>query len=173
MGSEVQRHLSSRLLARVLLRLSLGGCLALLASDAVSRFRAVRFEFYGIGNSIIYVTFNNGLLDVTGVRKYPGPARVKIETCAPSRIQNASCFFFRRWADGPDNDGSWFLLELRHPWLPFLAAVGLLIGTKYASFFRRKVNADGRCELCEYDLTGNVSGTCPECGTGISMGRDT
>jgi len=23
----------------------------------------------------------------------------------------------------------------------------------------------GRCEVCRYDLTGNVSGVCPECGT--------
>jgi predicted amidophosphoribosyltransferase len=23
------------------------------------------------------------------------------------------------------------------------------------------------CERCEYDLTGNVSGICPECGTAI------
>lgn len=26
---------------------------------------------------------------------------------------------------------------------------------------------DGRCEACGYDLTGNVSGKCPECGTTV------
>ncbi len=25
----------------------------------------------------------------------------------------------------------------------------------------------GHCETCDYDLTGNTSGTCPECGTPI------
>ena len=25
--------------------------------------------------------------------------------------------------------------------------------------------AAGRCVKCDYDLTGNVSGVCPECGT--------
>lgn len=25
----------------------------------------------------------------------------------------------------------------------------------------------GFCKVCEYDLTGNVSGTCPECGTAV------
>ena len=28
-----------------------------------------------------------------------------------------------------------------------------------------------RCPRCGYDLTGNVSGVCPECGGGISRGE--
>lgn len=34
---------------------------------------------------------------------------------------------------------------------------------------------DGRlkCEGCDYDLTGNVSGTCPECGKAIPMPYNT
>ena len=27
----------------------------------------------------------------------------------------------------------------------------------------------GRCPHCGYDLTGNVSGVCPECGTRFSV----
>ena len=27
---------------------------------------------------------------------------------------------------------------------------------------------DGHCKVCDYNLTGNVSGICPECGTAIS-----
>lgn len=27
---------------------------------------------------------------------------------------------------------------------------------------------DGRCVACDYDLTGNVSGRCPECGSEIT-----
>lgn len=30
----------------------------------------------------------------------------------------------------------------------------------------------GRCEHCGYDLTGNVSGRCPECGTPIASPQD-
>jgi hypothetical protein len=28
-----------------------------------------------------------------------------------------------------------------------------------------------KCDVCEYDLTGNVSGVCPECGTRIKPAR--
>lgn len=30
---------------------------------------------------------------------------------------------------------------------------------------RRSRRLEGRCGRCGYDLTGNVSGVCPECGT--------
>jgi hypothetical protein len=32
--------------------------------------------------------------------------------------------------------------------------------------WRRRVRA-GHCRCCGYDLTGNVSGVCPECGNGV------
>ena len=32
---------------------------------------------------------------------------------------------------------------------------------------RELLRSQGRCLSCGYDLTGNASGTCPECGTRI------
>ena len=32
---------------------------------------------------------------------------------------------------------------------------------------RRERRAKGLCERCGYDLRGNVSGVCPECGRGV------
>ncbi len=32
---------------------------------------------------------------------------------------------------------------------------------------RRRRRKRGECVACGYDLTGNVSGVCPECGTGL------
>jgi len=32
---------------------------------------------------------------------------------------------------------------------------------------REALRSQGRCPSCAYDLSGNVSGTCPECGTAI------
>ncbi len=48
------------------------------------------------------------------------------------------------------------------PLLPvaFLGAACGFVGWILA---RRKL--DGFCPVCSYNLTGNVSGTCPECGT--------
>lgn len=49
-------------------------------------------------------------------------------------------------------------------WLPasVLAFVGLFVSRR---FVRRE--RMGLCQQCSYDLTGNVSGKCPECGTVI------
>jgi hypothetical protein len=33
---------------------------------------------------------------------------------------------------------------------------------------KRRMGAAGRCSSCSYDLTGNVSGVCPECGMAIT-----
>jgi hypothetical protein len=51
-------------------------------------------------------------------------------------------------------------------WIP--AAVAFCT----AVFFHRKSRRerDGRCRKCDYDLTGNISGVCPECGTPVPQG---
>jgi len=47
-------------------------------------------------------------------------------------------------------------------WLPFLL-IALPTGFLFWSDHRRRMRA-GCCGKCGYDLTGNSSGTCPECG---------
>lgn len=38
----------------------------------------------------------------------------------------------------------------------------------YTNMRWKFIESDGRyCENCEYDLTGNVSGRCPECGSPV------
>ena len=44
----------------------------------------------------------------------------------------------------------------RHTWLSLFVARRLLLPKR-----RERL---GLCPSCGYDLTGNVSGTCPECG---------
>ena len=52
-------------------------------------------------------------------------------------------------------------------WLPVLCSVFLLLTAIVLVFiFRRRHGADG-CTSCGYDLTGNTSGTWPECGSQI------
>ena len=50
-----------------------------------------------------------------------------------------------------------------------LAAV--LPAAHLASAVRRKHHI-GRCPACGYDMTGNVSGVCPECGTPVKPAKD-
>jgi hypothetical protein len=49
-------------------------------------------------------------------------------------------------------------------WLPLVA---LLPPTLWLWHRDRRRPRPGYCRRCDYDLTGNVSGVCPECGTPI------
>jgi len=54
--------------------------------------------------------------------------------------------------------------------LPTLAAVTVWYAWDRPEEIRRKRRerrANGLCEHCAYDLTGNVSGVCPECGSRV------
>lgn len=42
-------------------------------------------------------------------------------------------------------------------------SLGFSVGTREAEKMRDRL-LRGDCMYCGYDLTGNVSGTCPECG---------
>ncbi len=52
---------------------------------------------------------------------------------------------------------------------PSIAPVALLlIGLTVAVWPGRRRPDPGRCRRCGYDLTGNASGVCPECGTPVA-----
>lgn len=53
-------------------------------------------------------------------------------------------------------------------WLPFL----LVAIPTAVLWLRRGGSEPGHCRKCDYDLTGNISGVCPECGTAIQSGTD-
>lgn len=54
-------------------------------------------------------------------------------------------------------------------WLPLLLCAGVALLAR--SYSGRA--APGRCEQCDYDLTGNTSGICPECGCATkSLGKE-
>jgi len=55
------------------------------------------------------------------------------------------------------------------PVLPAVAAPTVIAGCLWYRWdrpyaLRRQRRAKGLCVRCGYDLTGNVSGVCPECG---------
>lgn len=71
-----------------------------------------------------------------------------------------------------------FIIGLEAPWFDYNGPIGrgvvLLIPLVYpllflavlAWFTRKPVVQEGHCR-CGYDLTGNVSGVCPECGAAV------
>ena len=50
-------------------------------------------------------------------------------------------------------------------WIPVVATVSLALGLH---LFTRRQLKRGFCPACGYNLTGNVSGRCPECGAPIN-----
>lgn len=68
-------------------------------------------------------------------------------------------YVYGRWPHMQYTTGTWgFVLPL---WIPLLLSGGPA-GLLWWLDSRRPRR--GRCVNCGYDLTGNVSGTCPECG---------
>jgi hypothetical protein len=52
--------------------------------------------------------------------------------------------------------------------LPLWAAPVMLVGLAGLAWWRKSGNfGQNQCPQCAYDLTGNVSGICPECGNPI------
>jgi hypothetical protein len=51
--------------------------------------------------------------------------------------------------------------------MPFMLAAAPTAVLWYRSWRDRHRIPVGHCRNCGYDLTGNVSGVCPECGTPV------
>ncbi len=56
----------------------------------------------------------------------------------------------------------WYVLLDIPTWAGILTAYPCIAAVREA--VRRRRDRHGRCRSCGYDLTGNVSGRCPECG---------
>ncbi len=54
-------------------------------------------------------------------------------------------------------------------WAPFMV---LVAATGMLWYFDRRRFPPDHCQYCGYDLTGNVSGRCPECGTVVNRGGE-
>jgi len=78
----------------------------------------------------------------------------------------------------PSKNPEWPLLVI-HRWqfgwttglaLPFWPLVLIFIVSTLNLYLRSRRPLKGLCHACGYDLTGNTSGTCPECGMKTSLG---
>ncbi len=86
-----------------------------------------------------------------------------IQVCEVHPVSHVQFAGFR-WRERAAADRQWFVLSIPF-WFPTLLFSGLAIWTPVWWWRRRR---RGLCTKCEYDLTGNISGICPECGTALS-----
>jgi hypothetical protein len=49
-------------------------------------------------------------------------------------------------------------------WIPLLVVA---LPTAFVWWRDRRRIPPGHCQICGYNLTGNVSGRCPECGSAV------
>lgn len=76
---------------------------------------------------------------------------------------NDLCNEFRWWPYLYDGHAQWQVFVPL--WLP----AGVLALPTFILWWRDCRHAEGNCPYCGYDLTGNVSGVCPECGRSIRL----
>jgi len=83
------------------------------------------------------------------------------------RFPGFSAGAFDAYSNTPDRTRMRYS-EIAYPWLIFIFALPPLL---WFWRFSRRRKRSGCCTVCDYDLTGNTSGVCPECGTAVGMAR--
>ncbi|HSZ60129.1 MAG TPA: hypothetical protein VK797_31080 [Tepidisphaeraceae bacterium] len=86
---------------------------------------------------------------------------------------DAAGFYVGSCAHGGPS-GSWVQFNTFVLAVPLWACMVVLLILPVAWVRARldRVARAGRCQICGYDLTGNTSGTCPECGTPVPKVHD-
>ncbi len=75
-----------------------------------------------------------------------------------------------RWLNSRSDQVRWPVLSVCAPMWAFSLLFLLGLAPELWSYWRRRaLRRAGHCQQCGYDLTGNVSGRCPECGTEASQ----
>jgi hypothetical protein len=80
------------------------------------------------------------------------------------RFPGFSAGAFDAYTDTPDRTRMRYA-EIAYPWLILIFAPPPIL---WFWRFNRRRKLIGCCAVCTYDLTGNTSGVCPECGTPVA-----
>jgi hypothetical protein len=101
-----------------------------------------------------------------GLTVFGYPGAVAVATYDP-RMTDFTVFFDRPapqwprfWRPQWGKKGAPVYVVLVPLWIPIVLVAGLT----YWAHRRARGFPPGHCRRCGYDLTGNISGTCPECG---------
>lgn len=143
-------------LLRTLKWLGLAACLFLFFAAGVSGAKTVYYEGHGWGFRLDegIVTAHWGFAP-RGAPPGRGPYGWSIH---PMTSPLGFRFLWPRLETWPDGRAVAYL-----PIWVFLAL--LAVATAVLWWFDRRRIPAGHCRRCGYDLTGNISGRCPECGT--------
>ncbi len=120
------------------------------------------------GGVFIRLYPNHVVVSAGGVRylRYPiAPRRPAEVRWMEEPLNNMHALPYVVWSKEFLPDGS----QIGPDWwfdLPFWFLL-LMFGFPTLIAWRRDRVKPGHCRTCEYNLTGNVSGVCPECGTEI------
>ena len=136
------------------------------------------------------IEINSGLVHFL----HTGPGTAVPGGMVPAKVTKEVNYF--RWTVGAssDDDEAWavlppyllpsngfylsiaereMLLRLDLLVLPawFVTLLGLVLPAWWVIrlFRKRKRRVRGHCHVCSYDLAGNTSGVCPECGAAVSV----
>ena len=110
----------------------------------------------GCSNGQTYIGLSAGAVGIGAFTRYPRnlPGVHIVRRDRPK----FEFFFIPGWST-PGGRGFTVLVPL---WIPLL-----LTAISTAILWRRDRIPPGHCQRCGYNLTGNVSGRCPECGEAV------
>jgi len=128
----------------------------LLTVPTIGRFR---IEVHWIGNRSI-VSLSEGCLTFSRNVLAPSQPGRWYAACVTGRPFNRPPMVYGLWRPFVRTDPAAQMVMLPM----WLALLGCAVPTGLLWFPGRRPAAVGRCPKCRYDLTGNVSGRCPECG---------
>jgi hypothetical protein len=135
-------------------------CILLLLATATSTFWMVRCT--SVNHS---VTLRCGAVEhlwrPPAVRDYIAPL-CEFQSLK-SEWKRDRCDHFRWGCGRRDYEGVWWTIVPL--WIPLCVA---LASTSWL-WLRKRHHKEGCCRNCGYDLTGNLSGRCPECGTLVTQ----
>lgn len=127
----------------------------------------VNYEFVK-SNVAGVITFGDGELGwmtLKGLNASSNPKGFSVERINGNRVWGLELPSIKRDDFYGEDNMLWVTIPL---WLPFVIVAA---PTAFLWHIDRRRKHQGHCPKCGYDLLGNQSGVCPECGTTIQVKR--
>lgn len=173
--------------SEVILVLLTFACLAMIAVWVASSFRLLRWEVVNRTDALFIVAVidghtelhwdyftNLGGDDEQSFQQRNENLKSDIRRIVPEKRRGFYVTFLQRLPTSPTRFYSYRYREIGFDiWLPVLllatAPTWFLIRYSIGPLRRNRRSKLGLCLNCGYDLTGNVSGVCPECGSEVGQ----